>query len=75
VTKTARDGAVATPAISIRTELPGPRSRALLAERRRWVPAGIAEARHGIFFESAEGARLIDVDGNVFLDFAGGIGC
>jgi 4-aminobutyrate aminotransferase/(S)-3-amino-2-methylpropionate transaminase len=62
-------------AIAIRTELPGPRSRALGAERRRWVAAGIAEARHGIFFERAEGARLTDVDGNVFLDFAGGIGC
>jgi 4-aminobutyrate aminotransferase/(S)-3-amino-2-methylpropionate transaminase len=63
------------PAIAIRTELPGPRSRALLEERRRWVSAGVAEARHGIFFERAEGARLTDVDGNVFLDFAGGIGC
>jgi 4-aminobutyrate aminotransferase/(S)-3-amino-2-methylpropionate transaminase len=62
-------------AVRLRTELPGPRSRALLAERRRWVSAGVAEARHGIFFERAEGARLTDVDGNVFLDFAGGIGC
>jgi len=62
-------------AIAIRTELPGPRSRALLAERRRWVAGGIAEAKHGIFFERAQGARLTDVDGNVFLDFAGGIGC
>ena len=35
----------------------------------------MAEARHGIFFERAEGARLIDVDGNVLLDFSGGIGC
>ena len=35
----------------------------------------MAEAKHGIFFERAEGARLVDVDGNVFLDFGGGIGC
>ena len=62
-------------AISILTDLPGPRSQALLDERRRWVPAGVAEAKHGIFFERAAGARLMDVDGNVFLDFAGGIGC
>ena len=62
-------------AIRIRTSLPGPRSRALLEERRRFVAAGVAEARHGIFFERAEGARLIDVDGNVLLDFSGGIGC
>ena len=71
----ARGGTVAQPAIRIRTELPGPKSRALLAERRRWVSAGVAEARHGIFFDRAEGARLTDVDGNVLLDFAGGIGC
>ncbi|HEY7442064.1 MAG TPA: 4-aminobutyrate--2-oxoglutarate transaminase [Vicinamibacterales bacterium] len=64
-----------TGAISIRTPVPGPRSRALLEERRRFVAVGISEAKHGIFFERAEGARLIDVDGNVFLDFSGGIGC
>ncbi len=62
-------------AIKIRTALPGPRSLALAGERRRYVAAGIAEPAHGIFFESAEGARLVDVDGNIFLDFAGGIGC
>ena len=62
-------------AICIRTPLPGPRSLALLEERRRFVAVGIAEAKHGIFFERAEGARLVDVDGNVFLDFSGGIGC
>jgi 4-aminobutyrate aminotransferase/(S)-3-amino-2-methylpropionate transaminase len=61
-------------AIRIRTPLPGPRSQALLAERRLWVSAGVAEARHGLFFERAEGARLFDVDGNVFLDMTGGIG-
>jgi 4-aminobutyrate aminotransferase/(S)-3-amino-2-methylpropionate transaminase len=74
MTEGARSGTAPTPAIQIRTELPGPRSRALLEERRRWVSAGVAEARHGIFFERAEGARLTDVDGNVFLDWSGGIG-
>jgi 4-aminobutyrate aminotransferase/(S)-3-amino-2-methylpropionate transaminase len=62
-------------AIELRTEIPGPRSRALVEQRRRWVSAGISEPRHGLFFARAEGARLIDVDGNVFIDFAGGIGC
>jgi 4-aminobutyrate aminotransferase/(S)-3-amino-2-methylpropionate transaminase len=64
-----------TGAIRIRTEIPGPKSRALGTERRRWVSAGITEPAHGVFFDRAEGARLVDVDGNVFLDFAGGIGC
>jgi len=72
---TASPRTVAAAAIAIRTEIPGPRSRALLEERRRWVSAGIAEPRHGIFFDRGEGARLVDVDGNVYLDFAGGIGC
>ena len=62
-------------AISIVTELPGPRSRALGEERRRWVSAGVSAPRHGLFFDSAHGARMTDVDGNVFLDLAGGIGC
>lgn len=62
-------------AIALRTEIPGPRSRALLDERRRYVARGIVESRAGVFFENADGARLTDVDGNVFLDFAGGIGC
>ena len=62
-------------AIQIRTELPGPRSRILLAERRKYVSAGVAEPKHGLFFEGGEGSRLVDVDGNVFLDWTGGIGC
>jgi 4-aminobutyrate aminotransferase / (S)-3-amino-2-methylpropionate transaminase / 5-aminovalerate transaminase len=61
--------------IRLRTEIPGPKSRALGVERRRWVSAGVSEARHGVFFARAHGVRLEDVDGNVFLDFAGGIGC
>jgi 4-aminobutyrate aminotransferase/(S)-3-amino-2-methylpropionate transaminase len=61
-------------AIELKTEIPGPRSRALARERRAWISAGIAEGRLGLFFESGEGARLRDVDGNVFLDLAGGIG-
>jgi 4-aminobutyrate aminotransferase/(S)-3-amino-2-methylpropionate transaminase len=62
-------------AINLVTEIPGPRSRALGEERRRWVGKGITEPRHGIYFERGLGARLTDVDGNVFLDLAGGIGC
>ena len=63
------------PAISLRTTLPGPRSLALTEERRRYVSSGVSTPRHGLFFESASGARLTDVDGNVLLDLSGGIGC
>jgi len=60
-------------AISIRTEIPGPASRALMRRREAAVPRGIAHSLP-IFAAAANGARVTDVDGNVFLDFAGGIG-
>ena len=60
--------------IQIRTEIPGPRSRALMARREAAVPRGPYNSSP-IFMASAEGATLEDVDGNRYLDFAGGIGC
>ena len=59
--------------IRLRTEIPGPRSRELLERRARYVPEGVSFATP-VFVERAEGAVLEDVDGNVFIDFAGGIG-
>jgi hypothetical protein len=61
--------------IQLVTEIPGPRSRALRLERRRYVSAGVFDPRHGVFFDRANGATMTDVDGNVFLDLSGGIGC
>jgi len=61
------------PAIRLQTEIPGPRSRELLQRRNAILPSGIGYAVP-IFVASARGARVTDVDGNVFLDFAGGIG-
>lgn len=60
--------------IQIRTEIPGPKSRALMARREAAVPRGPAHATP-IFAARAEGALIEDVDGNRFIDFAGGIGC
>ncbi len=60
--------------IQIRTEIPGPRSRALMARRDAAVPRGPYSSAP-IFMASAEGVTLEDVDGNQYLDFAGGIGC
>src|SRR5260221_10704856 len=59
--------------IQIRTEIPGPRSRALMARREAAVPRGPYNSAP-IFMASAEGSTLEDVDGNRYLDFAGGIG-
>ncbi|HKW57536.1 MAG TPA: 4-aminobutyrate--2-oxoglutarate transaminase [Candidatus Acidoferrum sp.] len=60
--------------IQIRTEIPGPRSRTLMARREAAIPRGPANATP-VFAAHAEGATIEDVDGNRFLDFAGGIGC
>lgn len=57
----------------IRTELPGPRSQALLAERERFVARGVGTS-YGVFVAEASGATITDVDGNVFIDVAAGIG-
>jgi 4-aminobutyrate aminotransferase/(S)-3-amino-2-methylpropionate transaminase len=60
--------------IQIRTEIPGPRSRALMARREAAIPRGPSNATP-IFAASAEGAVIEDVDGNRYIDLAGGIGC
>ena len=57
----------------IKTEIPGPESKALMERRRRAVPRGAVNAMP-VFIKEARGALLTDVDGNTFIDFAGGIG-
>ncbi len=57
----------------IRTEVPGPKSRALMDRRKKAVSAGLGSATP-IFAREAKGALLTDVDGNTFIDFGGGIG-
>ena len=60
--------------IEIKTDVPGPLSREILARKERvvaeplsvYLPFVIAEGR---------GATLTDVDGNTFVDFTGGVGC
>ncbi len=56
------------------TPIPGPRSTALLERRQKVLPRGIF-SYHPIFIQRGQGALLEDVDGNVFIDFAGGLGC
>jgi 4-aminobutyrate aminotransferase / (S)-3-amino-2-methylpropionate transaminase / 5-aminovalerate transaminase len=59
--------------IQIRTEIPGPRSRALMARRTAAVPRGVP-AVTPIAVVHAEGAVVTDADGNRLIDFGGGIG-
>ena len=63
-----------TRTIELRTEIPGARSRAIL-ERKRRVVAKPLSVTLPVVIESGRGAALTDVDGNTFIDFAGGVGC
>lgn len=54
------------------TEIPGPRSRALQAERLAQVTGGFGVALP-VFIDRADGGILQDVDGNRIIDFASGI--
>jgi 4-aminobutyrate aminotransferase/(S)-3-amino-2-methylpropionate transaminase len=60
--------------IQLRTEIPGPHSRALMARRESAIPRGPGNATP-VFAAQADGATIEDVDGNLYIDFAGGIGC
>lgn len=60
--------------IAIRTEIPGPKSRELMKRREAAVARGPYHATP-VFATRSKGAVIEDVDGNRFLDFAGGIGC
>ena len=63
-----------TRAINLITEVPGPRSREIVARKERaianpmslYLPIVAAEGR---------GSTLTDVDGNTYIDFTGGVGC
>jgi 4-aminobutyrate aminotransferase/(S)-3-amino-2-methylpropionate transaminase len=59
--------------VHITGAVPGPKSRALSERRARIVTDGLSTV-HPIFIERASGATVTDVDGNSYLDFAGGIG-
>jgi 4-aminobutyrate aminotransferase / (S)-3-amino-2-methylpropionate transaminase / 5-aminovalerate transaminase len=63
-----------TRTIELKTDVPGPRSAEILARKERviaeplsiYLPLVIADGR---------GATVTDVDGNTYVDFAGGVGC
>jgi 4-aminobutyrate aminotransferase/(S)-3-amino-2-methylpropionate transaminase len=63
-----------TRAIHLQTEIPGPRSRAILERKDRVVADPLAIYLPVVAAE-ARGSTLSDVDGNTFIDFAGGVGC
>ena len=60
--------------IQLKTSIPGPKSKALSERRSKAVPRGLSHATP-IYVAKTEGAILEDVDGNRYIDLAGGIGC
>jgi len=60
--------------IQLKTAIPGPKSKALSARRAQSVARGLSHATP-VYVARAEGAVLEDVDGNRYIDLAGGIGC
>ena len=59
--------------INLKTDIPGPKSLALVARREASTPRGAAKLTP-LAFTHAQGAAITDIDGNTLLDFAGGIG-
>jgi 4-aminobutyrate aminotransferase/(S)-3-amino-2-methylpropionate transaminase len=62
------------PTIQLRTAIPGPKSKAIGERRAKAVPCGLSHSTP-VYVAKAEGAVLEDVDGNRYIDLAGGIGC
>ncbi len=60
--------------IKLITGIPGRRSREWMRRRENAVPRAAYHVTP-IFIARAEGAVIEDVDGNRFIDFAGGLGC
>lgn len=59
--------------IKLVTEIPGPKSQEMLARHEKFVARGKALG-FPAFIKEASGAILTDVDGNQFVDLAGGVG-
>jgi 4-aminobutyrate aminotransferase/(S)-3-amino-2-methylpropionate transaminase len=65
---------VAMRSIDLKTEVPGPRSREILARKERVIASPLSIVLP-VVADSGRGALLTDVDGNTFIDFTGGVGC
>lgn len=61
----------ALPKISM--PLPGPKAKAIIERRKKAVPGAI-RCNYPCVIKRGEGAMIEDVDGNIFLDWVGGIG-
>jgi len=57
----------------IKTEIPGPKSKQLIEKKRKYVADAFSLHLPAII-DRGQGATFTDIDGNTFIDFAGGVG-
>lgn len=57
----------------IQTSLPGPRAKEIIERRAQAIPGSI-KCAYPCVIDRGEGAMVQDVDGNIFLDWVGGVG-
>ena len=55
-------------------QVPGPKASEILKRRNAAVPNALCGDTYPIVINRGEGAMLEDVDGNIFLDWIGGVG-
>src|SRR6201995_4684003 len=72
MTDDAQGGARLAQRRNLVTEIPGPRSRELLARRESAVARGVSHVLP-VFITDAGGGVLVDADGNSLIDFGAGI--
>lgn len=62
--------------VRIQTEIPGPKSKEIVAREQRHLAPGLQAFAlwAGIAIETGRGSYLTDVDGNTYVDLIGGIG-
>ena len=62
--------------VRIQTEIPGPKSKEIVAREQRHLASGLQAFAlwAGVAMETGRGSYLTDVDGNTYVDLIGGIG-
>jgi len=70
----ARSRMATTRVIELKTPVPGPRTREVLDRLAASVASPLA-LTFPVVVSEARGVTITDLDGNTFIDFAGGVGC
>jgi len=61
--------------ISLKTNLPGPKSQEIAKKREKYIAKPMGSSLSPCYISYGKGALVTDVDGNQFIDLTGGWGC